>query len=124
MAEPTTSTGAGLTAALIALLGPLAGEYAAILFASLAGAMWAMARRPASTRMDAALFLARVVGAAFVFASLLAWAATSMFGVPATHALAVAAFFVGAVGDRWQGVIGDLLARVRGIARGETRSER
>lgn len=123
MPEPTTSTGVGLTAGLIALLGPLAGEYATILFASLAGAMWAMARRPASTRLDAALFLVRVVGAAFVFASLLAWGATALFGVPATHALATAAFFVGAVGDRWQSVIGDLLDRVRTVVRGH-RSEK
>ena len=41
MAEPTTTAGGiSITAVLIALLGPLAGQYTVIVMAALAGALW------------------------------------------------------------------------------------
>lgn len=41
MAEPTTTAGGiSIAAVLIALLGPLAGQYTVIVMAAMAGALW------------------------------------------------------------------------------------
>lgn len=62
MADPTASSavGAGLLGSLLVmLLGPEGLEYAALLCAALAGALWPLSKTPTPTRMAASLLLVR-----------------------------------------------------------------
>jgi hypothetical protein len=45
MAEPTSTGSVGLAALAVALIGPMAGPYALIVFAGLAGAMLPLSAR-------------------------------------------------------------------------------
>lgn len=122
MTEPPLSTGAvGLTAALIALAGPVVGEYSAILFCSFIGAMWALSgRNPADhlPRAEGAWFVFRMMGTSVVFSSVIAWAIEKYWDVPAHLALAGVAFFIAFVGDRWREILAGLIERVTSRVRG------
>lgn len=64
MADPTASSavGAGLLGSLLVmLLGPEGLEYAALLCAALAGALWPLSKTPTPTRMAASLLLGQVL---------------------------------------------------------------
>ncbi len=56
MAEPTTASGISITALLIALLGPLAGQYTVIVMAALAGALWPLSTMDLPTRRAGAKY--------------------------------------------------------------------
>lgn len=50
MSDPTTTTTTGLVAVAVAVLGPMAGEYAVIVLSALAGSLWALsATTPCAT---------------------------------------------------------------------------
>lgn len=114
---PAASAGAvGLTAALIALAGPVVGEYSAILFCSFIGAMWALSGRSQSEhlpRAEGAWFVARMMGTAVVFSGSVAWAIERYWNVPAHLALAGVAFFIAFMGDRWREIVSDVVAKLR-----------
>ena len=101
MTEPTTSTGAGIVAVSVAILGPMAGEYAVIVLAALAGSLWALSRLSTASRVDAALLILRLVLTAVVLAGGAAWWLQTQYAWPAQQMLAPVAFAIGAVGDRW-----------------------
>lgn len=114
MSEPHSST---VGAVAVAAIGPLLGDYSIILFASLAGGLWALASNETLTRTQGAWLLMRLVSMAFVFAGSAAWAVDSQLHLPATHALAPVSFLIAAVGNRWQQVfdaLGAALARLFG----------
>lgn len=115
MSEPasTASGSTSLAAALVALLGPIAGDYAAIVFAALAGAMWPLSERDGLTRSDGAWLLLRLVGTSVALTGLVAWAVHRYAEVPVSLALAPVSWAIAAFGDRWRGLIGQLAARVR-----------
>ena len=113
MNEHPPLAAASLTATLIAFLGPTAGEYLAILLASFIGAMWALSARPTVTKTEAAMFLLRMVGTAVIFSGTVAWLLERKWGLPAHHVLAGAAFFIAFVGDRWEAILADAIARFR-----------
>jgi len=117
-ADPSLPPGAALAAALIALLGPMAGEYTVIVLAALAGAMWPLSARPPAGRLDAALFVLRLVATATALGGLCAWLLQTHLGVPSQYAPAVAAWAIGAVGDGWRDLIRLGLDRLRGVAGG------
>ena len=59
MAEPTTTAGGiSIAAVLIALLGPLAGQYTVIVMAALAGALWPLSTMELPTRRAGAFTVA------------------------------------------------------------------
>lgn len=101
MAEPTTASGVSLTALFIALLGPLAGQYTVIVMAALAGALWPLSTMEMPTRRAGAAFLFRIVSAAVLLSGSGAWYLEQNYQVPAAHGMAVAAFFIGAMGNGW-----------------------
>ncbi|RVU45335.1 hypothetical protein [Rubrivivax rivuli] len=106
----------GLAAALISLLGPLAGEYLTIVFCSFVGAMWSLSGREtnaAAPRFDGARFMLRMILTAVVFSSSAAWLIERYSGWPAHHVLAGVAFFIAFVGDRWRPLAGDIVAAFR-----------
>jgi hypothetical protein len=91
--------------ALIAMLGPLAGQHATIVLAALAGAMWPLAARPTATKRAAALFVMRLVATAAVLGGVIAWALETHLGIPGQFTPTLAAWAIGAVGDAWPAVI-------------------
>lgn len=104
MAEPSTST-LSITALAIAVLGPMAGPYALIVFAALAGALWPLSTMPTVTRMQGAAFLVRVVAGAVVLTSSAAYLLEHLYKVPAIESFAIVAFAIGAVGNGWRPVL-------------------
>lgn len=101
MAEPTTASGISVTALLIALLGPLAGQYAVIVMAALAGALWPLSTMELPSRRAGAAFLLRIVLSAVLLAGSGAWYLETNYAVPAVHGMAVVAFLIGAMGNGW-----------------------
>jgi len=96
----------------VAIPGPMAGEYAVIVLASLAGALWALSRVPAVSRVGAALLIARLVLTAVVLTSAAAWWLEQRYAVPLQQLLAPVAFAIGAFGDRWPALLGELWDRI------------
>lgn len=104
MAEPTTSAGVSLTVIAVALLGPMFGPYALIVFAALAGAMWPLsATRTESTREGAWLLL-RCTLTAVVLTVFLATLLERFGGLSRLETLGPVAFLVGGLGNGWRPV--------------------
>lgn len=104
MAEPTTVGGISITALLIALIGPLAGQYAVIVMAALAGALWPLSTMELESRKSGAAFLARIVFSAVFLSGSAAWYLETSYAIPAAHGMAVVAFLIGAMGNGWSPV--------------------
>jgi hypothetical protein len=107
-AEPTAAGSIGITALLIALLGPVGGEYATIVFAALAGAMWPLLTMKDATRMQAVGFLLRVVITAVVLTGSATYYLENHYGFPARHGMSVVAFVIGSFGNGWGPVLDGL----------------
>lgn len=101
MAEPTTASGVSITALLIALLGPLAGQYTVIVMAALAGALWPLSTMVMTSRKAGAAFLFRIVTTAVLLSGSAAYYLEVNYQLPAAHGMAVAAFLIGAMGNGW-----------------------
>jgi len=108
----------------IALLGPMVGPYAVIIFAALAGAMWPLSSAETISRTAGAWLLIRVTTTAVVLTVFLAAAIERSWGLPALEALAPVALMIGALGNGWRmvwdalaGAIRTLLERLAGGGR-------
>lgn len=101
MAEPTSSAGTGIVAAAAILIGPMAGEYAVIAFAALAGSLWALQRAPGMTRSAGMWLVVRVLLTALILTGGVALLLDHYYHWPAKHIIAPVAFLIGAYGDRW-----------------------
>lgn len=101
MAEPTTSSGAGLVALAIALLGPTFGEYGLIVFAALGGSLWALGSRSSTAPLEGSFFLLKIVIAAVVFTGVLSTGLEHYTSFAAKQWLAPVAFAIGFFGDNW-----------------------
>lgn len=100
MIESAEST-KGVVALAVLMFGTVAGEYAAIVFCALAGSLWALQSAQTETRTAGALLMLRLVLTAVVLTGPLAWWLEAEYGWPGQRVLALAAFAIGAVGDRW-----------------------
>lgn len=121
MVEPSTSAGITLTVISVAILGPMVGPYALIVFAALAGAMWPLSASATETRLSGAWLLLRCTLTAVVLTAFLARLLDRLWAIPVNESLAPVAMFIGALGNGWRPVfaaIGDtaraLLGRVGG----------
>jgi hypothetical protein len=115
MAEPTTPIGAGLVAVAVAVLGPMAGEYAVIVLSALAGSLWALSRASTATRGQGALLVARLVLTAVVLTGGASWwLATHHTNLPVQELLPPVAFFIGAIGNGWTSIINAVAKALRG----------
>lgn len=124
MAEPASAAAAGasLTVLAVGIFGPMAGPWALIAFAALAGAMWPLSACTTSTRMAGAWLLARCTLTAFFLTGVLATLVERHFGVPVNEGLAPVALLIGAMGNGWRPVfaaLGAALAVVAGRAAGQ-----
>lgn len=115
MAEPTTTSGASLVAISVALLGPMAGPYALIVFAALAGALWPLSAATTMTRTAGAWLLLRCTLTAVVLTEVLSLAVQSQWSIPAKEALSPVAFFIGALGNGWRPVFDGIGAAISGV---------
>ncbi len=104
MPEPTSTSGISLAAVSIALLGPMAGPYALIVFAALAGALWPLSAADTMTRSAGAWLLLRCTLTAVVLTSALSLVLQSQWHIPANETLAPVAFAIGALGNGWRPV--------------------
>ena len=110
MTEPTIPVSVGIVGLGITTLGPMAGPYAVIVISALAGAMWALAAAPTSTRSAGALLVLRLVLTAVMLTSGVAWMLEVQYDWPGHQLLAPVAFAIGMVGDRWRSLLDKLLA--------------
>ena len=104
MAEPTSTAGLSLTAFAVALLGPLAGPYSAIVFAALAGSLWPLSSTEGLTRTSGTWLLLRCVLTSTVLTSTASALLASQYGIAPTELLSPVAFFLGALGNGWRPV--------------------
>lgn len=109
----------GLVGFFIVLLGPVFGPFVVIVWAALAGAAWPLSKRKTPTKVDGALFLVRTVGTATVLTMPVAVLVETHLGVPSVHAMSLAAFGVGLVGDNWSTVRRRVLDRILGPSKQE-----
>ena len=118
MPEPTsTSAGISLAALFVAILGPMAGPYALIVFAALAGALWPLSASETTTRMSGAWLVLRCTLTAVALTGVLSVLIQTHWSIPAVEALAPVAFLIGALGNGWRpvfGAIGSALAALAG----------
>ena len=117
-----------ISALFAGFFGPVLGEYAAIVFASLAGALWPLSNRPsveyvtddarlvkrAESVWSAAFFVLRLVLMATVLTSLAATLIEYQWGFKASVVIAPIAFVIGVLGDNWRGLFETALAWVKG----------
>lgn len=112
MADPSPPANVGLITLIVTLLGPLAGEYATIIFSALIGSLWALSRLKTPTRLQGAVLVLKLTTTAVVLAGWMAWALDAKWGWPAQRFLGPLAFFVAFFGDRWVQVMDALLDRL------------
>lgn len=105
MAEPTATTSVGLYSLFIALFGIAAGEYALIVFASLAGSLWAVSSLATNSKKAAGWLLLKIVFMAVVLTSAAATVIEAKLGWPVKQVMAPVAFFIGFLGNRWHSII-------------------
>lgn len=116
MPEPTSIGGLSLAAAAIALLGPMAGPYALIVFAAMSGALWPLSIAETASRAPGAWLLLRCTLTAVALTSALAALIQRQWQIPAIEALAPVAFFIGALGNGWRPVFGALAKSLQALA--------
>lgn len=122
MPEPTSTTAAaGLTGAVILVLGPklgpvlapLVADYLLIIVGALAGVMHAMGKITHTTRTAAALYVIKWVGTAVFLTGAASVVIEQAFNFPATRWPGVVAFLLTFLADKWpqwlQRVIGKRL---------------
>jgi len=115
MPEPTTTSAAaaaitsgsgqtdpGLDALFVAFLGPLAGPYALIVFAALAGSLWPLSSADAMTRTAGAWLMLRCTLTAVVLTAAVSNYIQTRYEVQAGEAFAPVAFLIGALGNGWR----------------------
>jgi hypothetical protein len=119
MPEPTSSAGISIAVLSIALLGPLAGPYALILFASLAGSLWPLSATATITRMEGAWLVLRCTMTSVVLTGGAASWLQAKYGVQINESIAPVAFIFGALGNGWRavldsvtGVVSTVVARI------------
>ena len=116
MAEPTTTGGISLTVIFVALLGPLAGPYALIAFAALAGAMWPLSAQTTETRREGAWLLLRCTLTAIVMTGVAASILERQWQIPVNEALAPVALLIGALGNGWRPVFAAIASALGALA--------
>lgn len=104
MPEPTSTASLSLTVLAVAVAGPLAGPYAVIVFAAMAGAMWPLSAHTTGSKLAGAWLLLRCTLTAVFMTAILAKLLEKHAGVPVNEGLAPVAFAIGALGNGWRPV--------------------
>lgn len=123
MADPTTTTAAGITALAIFLLGPklgpvlapVIGDYMAILAGALIGIMHAAGKVHTATLAASVIYVIKWVGTAVLLTGALSVLVEQKLGVPATQWPGVVAFCITFLADRWPDWLRMLVPRWLGL---------
>ncbi len=99
----------------VAVFGPQAGPYVVIVLGSIGGGLWALSMTKLDNRRQGLWLMLRCVITAIVLTALIAGVVGSWFGVAATEAYAIVAFFIGAMGNKWQDVIESVKSRMQAL---------
>lgn len=118
MPEPTSTSGFSLAVLAIAMMGPMAGPYALIVFAAISGALWPLSIAETASRVSGAWLLLRCTLTAVALTSALAALVQHQWQIPAIESLAPVAFFIGALGNGWRPVFGALAVALQTIVAG------
>lgn len=119
MAEPSTSAGVSLTVIAVAMLGPMFGPYALIVFAALAGALWPLSAARTESMREGAWLLLRCTLTAVILTVFLANLLERFWAIPKLETLGPVAFLVGGLGNGWRPMfdsIGEVLRALIGRA--------
>lgn len=104
MSEPISTSGAA-GAALVALassvVGAKFGPMATIVVAALIGTLVSLGEVDTTSRVEAAKYVARYVAMAAILSGTLAYLVERYLQIPAIELLALVAFIIGWVGNRW-----------------------
>lgn len=95
MTEPAGPITFSLLGAFVALLGPILGPYALIVFAAAVGAVLAMSAQPMPTRWAGVRFVLMGAAIALLITGPLIWACQKYLGIPGNIALVPVAFMLG-----------------------------
>lgn len=115
MPEPTSTSGLSLVAISVALLGPMAGPYALIVFAALAGALWPLSAATTMSRAAGAWLLLRCTLTAVALTEVVSLVVQTHWAIPAKESLSPVAFFIGALGNGWRPVFDGVGAAISGL---------
>jgi len=113
MAEPTstTATTIGLYSLFITLFGVVAGEYALIIFASLAGSLWAVGGAKTKNKWEAGWLLLKIVLMAVVLSGGIATFIEAKLGWSVKQVIAPLAFVISFLGNYWHVLISKVLEK-------------
>lgn len=104
MSEPISTSGAAgasLVAIASGLVGAKFGPMATVMVAALIGTLVSLGEVDTTSRTEAAKYVARYVAMAAILSGTLAYLVERYFEIPALELLALVAFFIGWVGNRW-----------------------
>ncbi len=99
----------------VTVFGPQAGPYVVIVLGSIGGALWALSSTKLDSRRQGVWLMLRCVLTAIVLTALIAGVVGPWFGMAVTEAYAVVAFFIGAMGNKWQDVIESVKSRLQAL---------
>lgn len=117
MAEPTTTGSFSLAVVAIALFGPLAGPYALIVFAALAGAQWPLSADSTLTWAQGGWLLLRCTLTAVVLTGAVSSYLQAQYQVRIDESAGYVAFAIGALGNGWRPVIGSLSLAIASLSK-------
>ena len=104
-----SSTPVGLAVgAIVLLVGPDAGQHAAIIIGGMAGVMHSLGRAHTQTKLDGALFVARWLLTAAILTGFVSWVLQQHAGIPAERWPGAVAFAITFLADRWPSIIGSV----------------
>lgn len=104
MTEPISTSGAAgasLVAIASGVVGAQFGPLFTIVVAALIGTLVSLGEVETTSRTDAAKYVARYVAMAVVLSGTLAYLVERYLSIPAVELLALVAFIIGWVGNRW-----------------------
>jgi len=104
MSDPLSASGAAgasLVAIASAVVGSKFGPFATVMVAALIGTLVSLGEVETTSRTEAAKYVARYVSMAAILSGTLAYLIERYFEIPAVELLALVAFLIGWVGNRW-----------------------
>lgn len=104
MSEPISASGAAgasLVAIASGLVGAKFGPMVTIMVAALIGTLVSLGEVDTTSRTEAAKYVARYVAMAAILSGTLAYLVERYLEIPAVELLALVAFVIGWVGNRW-----------------------
>lgn len=93
----------------------MAGPYALIVFAALAGALWPLSAATTMTRASGAWLLLRCTLTAVALTEVVSLVVQTHWAIPAKESLSPVAFFIGALGNGWRPVFDGVGAAISGL---------